>query len=100
MGRSVEETCIALDFTIVGADVKEHEGQVKSVADYLRLAGWVATASSGNLIGRAVGRDRDIMDFKNWLMYVVPWIVLTQGATYTDRITTTTEDLGEFEIMK
>ncbi len=96
---TMEETCVGLDFTIVGSDVRRHDKLVKEVAEYARLAGWVSTAASGNLIGRAVGRARDVADFKCWLQYVGPGIALTQDTRYTDRITTTTEDLGVFEVM-
>ncbi len=90
--------CKVIDFTIVG-NVRNHEAQVKVVATALNLGGWVSTAASGNLIGRGIGREVDIVHFKWWLHYVAPGHAMTQDAQYYENITTKTEDLTAFDVI-
>ncbi len=93
-----EDPVCAVDFTLVG-HVSRYSTQVYLVATYLNLGGWVSSAASGNLIGRAMGSSRDVHDFKCWLRYVAPGLALTQDSHYVDRIHTTTQDLSGFAVM-
>ena len=60
----------AVDFTVEFYAGSAGEKQVKAVADYLGVCGWVSTASRGRLIGRAEGTYSDVADFRRWLQYV------------------------------
>ncbi len=88
----------AVDFTLIGK-FANYEKQVQSVAEYLNLGGWVAIAASGNLIGRAMGRSKDVCDFKNWLCYVAPGYALTQETKYVENVRTRISDLDGFHVM-
>ena len=86
------------DFTMVG-DVTKYLNLVHCVASDLGLGGWVSTAASGNLIGRAMGSRTNISHFKWWLQYVAPGNALMQDSRYLESVNTRLSDLGDFHVM-
>ena len=63
---------LCVDFMVKSHHVPTATGylaDMKVVADYLRLSGWVGLSSTGAVMGRVEGPRKDIDEFLYWMQY-------------------------------